>query len=304
MKGCLSTLICGVGVCLILGGIGGLADKSHSDNSNRTTAIVMIAVGAIIIAAASRRKKQPAGPKTQIDVSVNIAEKDPVLQRIDDLGKAATAKKKTDPDGALRILAEIERLQREIPMHPKVILDTRLRMATTLYENGRFDEAEKFLLAELAAARRMKISKATVAEADRRYRERMESLKIDQEISGEAPKDFELLRSFGEWPDFERNLYCLAIYAKLKTLYTKMRRHDQALVFALAEAYAKYENATHNECRDDPAPDFTAVDKILHKLGRDADSQQWRDFLLGYAAPEPTCEGCWAMIDAARSVCK
>ena len=154
-------------------------------------------------------------------------------------------------------------------MHPKVILDTRLRMATTMYENGRFDEAEKFLLAELAAARRMK-SKATTT----------------------------------PHPDFERNLYCLAIYSKLRTIYTKMRRHDQALVFALAEAYAKYENSTHNEYCDAPAPDFSAVDKILHKLGRDADSQQWRDFLLGYAAPEPTCEGCWAMIDAARSVCK
>ena len=99
---------------------------------------------------------------------------DPRMRKIAELGKEATAAKKTDPDRALELLQEVEHLQRELLLHPKALLDTRLRMATVLYENGRFDEAETMLLGELANARRMTISAAAIADADRRFFDRLD----------------------------------------------------------------------------------------------------------------------------------
>lgn len=223
---------------------------------------------------------------------------DPRVHRIFELNKEVTAKKKVDPDGAIQTLEQIERLQRGISMHPQYLLDTRLRKATILYENGRFAEAESLLLSELASARCMKISEETVAEADRQYRNRLDDLKRDREISGEAPKDWELMRNGNEWPDFERNLYCSAIYTKLRIFYTKAHRQALALTFAMAEAYARYENSTHNAYCDNSAPDFTTVEKLLRQLKSEEYIPQWEAFLLEYATPEPNCERCWAMIDA------
>lgn len=305
MRGCLQIFAAGIGIFLILGAIGGITTESRSGNPRGLAgAVVMLAIGIIIVYAAFRRKKRSAKPQIGVRTSLNIAPPDPVQLRIAELCKEATEKEKTNLDEAMRTLQEVERLERGIPMPPKVILDTRLRMATMLYKNGRFDEAEKLLLDELAAARGMALSSATTAAADQHYRERMSFLQSEQEFTGKAPKDWELRRSLSEWPDFERNIYCLAIYSKLRIFYTKARRPDRAFVFAMAEAYAGYENSTHNEYCDNPAPDFTTVEKLLRQLRSEENIPQWKAFLLEYTKPEPTCERCWEMIDAITASAK
>ena len=281
-----------------------LAEMLHRITGGNFVVVVLGIIFAIFafgfLFALISKKKQPVAtvdPNAAVAPSTNGAE-DPRLTKIAELGREATAKKKTAPDEAIQLLRMIEHLQCGIPMHPQAILETRLRIATVLYENARFGEAERLLLAELAAARRMKISKEDAAAADRHYHERLNFLQEQKELFEENIRDWELRRSLEEWPDFERNIYCLAVYSKLRIFYTKARRPDQALIFALAEAYAKYENSTHNEYCDNPAPDFTTVEKLLRQLKSEEDIPQWRAFLLEYTAPEPTCEGCWAMIDA------
>lgn len=302
MKGCLGLLVIGI-LFLWVGGCMMQKFGCSVPKAMLLACAVFFGVFMLGVLFAMCSKKKPA---TEADEETTAPQNipsappadDPRMHRIFELNKEVTAKKKVDPDGAIQTLEQIERLQRGISMHPQYLLDTRLRKATILYENGRFAEAESLLLSELASARCMKISEETVAEADRQYRNRLDDLKRDREISGEAPKDWELMRNGNEWPDFERNLYCSAIYTKLRIFYTKAHRQDLALTFAMAEAHSRYENSTQQAHIDNPTPDFTTVEKLLRQLKNEEDIPQWKAFLLEYTKSEPTCERCWEMIDA------
>jgi len=175
------------------------------------------------------------------------------------LEKRATAVKKEKPDEAMAALRQAEALQKQAGAHLYTQLQTRLRMATVMYENGKFDDAERFLLLELETARR---------------------LQLEKRADGPA--------------DFDRNLYCKAIYTKLRTCYELAKRFDKALVFAMAQVYAEYENSLHIDL--ERQPDFKPVLRCLKKLGREDDMERLQA-VFGKYARKPDSTKCWRMID-------
>lgn len=176
-------------------------------------------------------------------------------------GKRATGMKNENPDAAIQALQKAEKLQRQADMHPYTILQTRLRMATAMYGAGEFERAEEFLLRELDTTKRMPLEKKADTPAD-----------------------------------FYRNLCCKAIYAKLRTCYERAKRFDKALPFAVAEAYAGYENRTHDMYADNPQPDYKAVARCLAKLGR-PDLMPAIQAAFAKYAQKPDSTKCWRLID-------
>ena len=197
-----------------------------------------------------------------------------------------------DPDKAVALLRRAEVLQRKAGLHKSLLLQTRLRIATVLYESGRFEEAGTALLEKLRAARKWVIGREDIEAADKKYQER---IRITREFDSKL-KDYERKRNIDENPDFERNLYCKEIYSKLRVFYEKFERFDKALPFAMAEAYPKFENQTHDMCEDDPKPDFKQVLRCLKKLKRETEMQDLEEIFWKYAK-KPDSTLCWRMID-------
>ncbi len=215
--------------------------------------------------------------------------------RENELEKQATQLKKTAPDEAIRLLREAESIERD--NNPNATgQPQRLRIATVLYEAGRFNEALEILQAEIDIATKRQITEEIKKEADKRFRERIEYVMREYQRTGEAPKPFELKRNVGEWPDFERNLYCLRIYEKIQVCFSKMKDFRNAAVWACAEAYAKYENATHNNCLDNQSLKLDKVEKYLVKAGCAELLPRFKAIIDKYT-DEPICEKCWAMIE-------
>lgn len=202
--------------------------------------------------------------------------------------KQASELKATNPDEAIRLLEKAHEIQVKQGTSG---LETRLRIATVLYENRRFDEAEKVLTDEYLKARKWVIGKDEIAESERRYKERLR-------MGISAP--YEKKREGAENPDFWRNLYCKSIYSKLRVCYEKQKKYAAALPYALAEAYAVYENRTHNIYCDAPQADFKAVIHCLKKLEMENDMPKIENVFSKYAK-NPDSEKCWRMIDEVSS---
>lgn len=205
------------------------------------------------------------------------------------LEKRATAVKKEKPDEAIELLHQAEAILKKAGFGTSGI---RLRIATVLYEAKRFDEAEALLLEEYRAARKWVIGKREFDAADAKYHERIRDTK---RLYGKIA-DHERNRNGDECADFYRNLHCKDIYAKLRTCYERAKRFDKALPFAMAEAYAGYENRCHDMYADDPQPDYKAVLRCLKKLGREDDMERLQA-VFGKYAREPDSTKCWRMID-------
>ena len=140
MKGCLGLLTLGI-LFLWVGGC--MMQKFGCSTPQAMLLAGAVFLGVLILGflfALCSKKKPAAGIDEETTAPQNVPSAppadDPRMHRISELNKEATAKKKVDPDGAIRLLAQVERLQRGIPMHPKVILDTQLLMATILHEDG------------------------------------------------------------------------------------------------------------------------------------------------------------------------
>lgn len=204
------------------------------------------------------------------------------------LEKLATKLKKSSPDEAISALKQAEDIGRAHNLHPTGLLMLRLRMATILYEAERFYEAEAMLYAEFVVAKTIRLTNETKRRADSRYRQRIDCLV--------NPKPHELRRDGVESPDFERNLYCLYIYEKMRICYNRQGDNLQAAVWACAEAYARYENETHNCDIDNPEPKLDKVEKLLAKAKR-PELQGIAISCMEKYASEPVCEKCWQMTE-------
>jgi hypothetical protein len=177
-------------------------------------------------------------------------------------------------------------------------LEARLKIATALYEQGRNDEAEKMLLDEYAEARKWEIGKREIAAAEKRHAERIRMIKNAAKFTGEKIKDYELKKCDNEFPDWERNLYCKRIYSKLRIFYERTKQYEKAVPFALAEAYAEYENRIHGfSMYGDPiSPDFKAVLRCLKRCKREDAMPSLEKIFMQYAA-SPDSSMCWRMLD-------
>lgn len=205
------------------------------------------------------------------------------------LEKRATAVKKEKPDEAIELLRQAEAILKKADFDTSSI---RFRIATVLYEAKRFGEAEALLLDEYRTARKWVIGKREFDAANEKYSDRIRLTKLS---NGKLQK-WEIKRDNNENPDFERNLYCKKIYTKLRTCYEKWKQFEKAIPFAMAEAYAEYENQCHNMFNDDPQPDFKAVSKCLAKIEK---PEMMSDLYAVFAkySKNPDSTKCWQMID-------
>lgn len=173
-----------------------------------------------------------------------------------------------------------------------------LEIATILYCNGRNDEAERILLDEYVVVRKWKIGKDEVKAANKMYKDRMKALFNSAKFMGEEVKDYEIQKELAEFPDFSRNIYCKNIYSKLRIFYERNKQYEKAVPWAMAEAYAKYENHYHGFSKfgDPIIPDFKPVLRCLKKCKREAEMPELEKIFWQYADP-PDSERCWRMID-------
>lgn len=206
--------------------------------------------------------------------------------------RKATELKKGFPDEAIATLRELETIEiNRYHVSPQVTLNIRLRIVTILYEHRRFQAAEQMLEEEFKKAKAWTITSQDVEKANKLYQERLDSYKI-----GHGPiLGWRLKRDIGENADFERNLYCKAIYTKFRILYEKQKKWDRALIYSMAEAYAQYENLVHNVVVDSPTPDFKAVKRILKKANSEEIFDGLNDIFNLYTKSLDS-EQCWKMI--------
>lgn len=217
-------------------------------------------------------------------------------EQVRDLEHKATAAKKNAPDQAIGYIRQALRIAESNGLHPHSLLNMRLRIVTILYESGRLGEALEALQGEYSSARAMYLSDADIKAADRMHRERIRELKYMARKFGDKYQPYELRRDGGEWPDFERNLYCKSIYAKLRVCHTKAKSYLDAAKWACADAYAQYENETQSMYSDDCSIDFSTTQKLLDKAKRSDLLPRFREIAAKYSK-DPICERCWAMID-------
>ena len=126
-------------------------------------------------------------------------------------------------------------------------------------------------------------------------------MKYEIRFTTQFKKDVKLAkkqkRNLDENADFNRNLYCKEIYEKIRIFYERvMKNYVSAIPFAMAEAYSKYENATHNMYCDEPEADFKAVLRCLKKVGMEKEMQSLEEVFWKYAA-SPDSTKCWSMIN-------
>ena len=217
---------------------------------------------------------------------------DAKIQKARSLEARATELKNNKPDEAVNLLEKVEKLQKDAGCQPITMLQTRLRVATILYENEQYKRAEDMLLEEYENAKKWEIGKKESKVSDLKYKQRLHLSSKEGKI-----QKYEQKRNLDENADFNRNLYCKEIYEKIRIFYERvMKNYVSAIPFAMAEAYSKYENATHNMYCDEPEADFKAVLRCLKKVGMEKEMQSLEEVFWKYAA-SPDSTKCWSMIN-------
>ena len=216
------------------------------------------------------------------------------------LHKQAQELKDENPDKAINLLRKVETIQKKEGVGT---LSTRLEIVTILYSHDRNDEAEAMLFDELGRAQEMKVGPREIKAAEKRYKDRIAALKQSSKFMGEKPKDYELKKSGDEFPDWGRNLYCKSIYSKFRIFYERIKQYEKAVPFAMAEAYAEYENHVHGfSMYGDPiSPEFKAVLRCLKRCNREAEMPELEKKFWRYAE-KPDSAMCWQMLDELRKL--
>ncbi|MBO4620328.1 MAG: hypothetical protein J5654_09495 [Victivallales bacterium] len=222
---------------------------------------------------------------------------DSFFEDVRGLEKQATQLKKDSPDEAIELLKQAEQLELAHGWDPFGPLMLRLRIATICYEHGRFSEASKLLMLEFRKAREIQITETTRRRAEERFKNRMYVIDMERKRWNKEPMPFELKRNIGEWPDFERNLYCLRIYEKLRVCHTRQKDYRTAILWAFAEAYAEYENQTHIMYNDNALIELSTAKKLLNKVKCKELIQELEAHISKFTE-EPICEKCWDMLDS------
>ena len=195
-------------------------------------------------------------------------ESEEVLRKIRWYSAEATRLKKEHPDKAIEILRKQERLSAAFS-GMAAGMEVRERIATVLYEAGRFEEAWSLLMDEYARLRRW-------------------------ELPGGA----------GGKKDFERNLAALHLYRKMRTCAERMRDYRMGVVFAMAEMYAGAENHVHTmgEYGYETEPKWVPVEKNLKRANMETALPALRELFARYSSCGMTCEKCWKMVDEVIAV--
>lgn len=224
-------------------------------------------------------------------------------QKWEILQEKAKQLKDEKPDKAIQLMKKSEKLMKKADFKPVSLLGIRLAIVTILYEHERNEEAERMLLDEFEQAKKWKIGRHEVKAAEKIYKERLKSLYNLEKTSGEKIRDYDLKKELNEFPDFERNLYCMDIYKKMRIFYERTKQYEKAVPFALAEVYTQYENHIHVSSKygDPISPDFKSVLRSLKKLGRETDMQRIETVFSNYMT-EPDSTNCWHMIDEVRAL--
>lgn len=196
----------------------------------------------------------------------------------DRLQEKANELKEEQPEKAIKLLKKTEKVMKRADFKPVSLLGVRLQIAVILYEHGRTEEAETMLLAEYSRAKKWKIGRKEEREAKRQ-----------REL-------YKMEKYPGNFPDWERNLYCKAIYGRLRSFYEQTKQYEKAVPWALAEVYAHYENQLQVSWKDNISPDFKPVLRCLKKCKREAEMPDLEKIFWEYAK-NPDCSMCWRMID-------
>lgn len=205
-------------------------------------------------------------------------------QKVKTLSLLVTDLKKGHQEEAIKLLDELLQLQKKLRFTKICLLETRLRKATILYEHKQFDQAERFLLKELEV-------KYELSETAYRNAEKQKQVRLKSGHSWPFPEEF---------PDFERNLYFKRIYSKLRICYERMKRFEEASIFAVLELYATEENKIHGVFSADTPADWKFVKKNLLKCGKMSILPELESIFNSNFLPTPDQDKCRAMLPALK----